>query len=436
MKHLLALALIVFSLPLLASLPEHDSHSLVVKMAPGVRVVDSPLYRSAQHLFADYYVLWTDHLNELELSLQDHPGIVSLSRNYKSPKRVLAKAAPLPALDMKALGAGPFNDPQVARQWTFKDSEQFGISINRAYANRTFPVQQEVIVAVVDTGVDYKHEDLKDVMWKNPGEVAANGIDDDQNGYIDDVYGINTLVRNSSGVATGNPLPAGEGHGTHVAGIIAAKQNNNLGVAGVSSHAKIMAIRTVPNNGDETDVNVAESFIYAAKHGAKVINCSFGKAKNEGGQMVADAIKFINDNYGTLVVAAAGNDGQSLEENPMYPAIFPNENLLVIASTSSNGTMSYFSNYSTVSVDVASPGAGILATLPGNSYGSLSGTSMASPNAAGVVAQVLATFPGLTPMQAKLAVMSSVTKVSNFRTLVLTSGRIDLEAALTAAAKL
>src|SRR5690606_16546063 len=144
-----------------------------------------------------------------------------------------------------------------------------------------------------------------------------------------------------------------------------------------------MAIRTVPNNGDETDIDVAESFLYAAKHGAKVINCSFGKANNEGGDLVKDTINHIGQEYGVLVVAAAGNSSQDIDRRLTYPASFDSETLMVVAATTSSGGMAYFSNYGRVNVDLAAPGSGIYSTTPGNRYGNMSGTSMASPNAAG-----------------------------------------------------
>ena len=269
-------------------------------------------------------------------------------------------------------------------------------------------------------------------MWTNPGEIAGNGIDDDGNGYIDDIHGINTLVRDSNGNATMDMMD-GHSHGTHVSGSIGAQQNNGIGVAGIASNVRIMGIRTVPNSSDELDVDVVEAFIYAAKNGAKIINCSFGKARNEGGMAVSDAIEFIGKNYGTLVVAAAGNDSSNIDRRATYPATFQNENLLVVASTSSRGGMSYFSNYGVKNVDVAAPGSGIYSTVPGNRYSSMSGTSMASPNTAGLAAEVLSHFPELTPVELKKVLMDSVTKVSKFTSKVMSGGRIDLEKALNLA---
>ena len=202
------------------------------------------------------------------------------------------------------------------------------------FGNRRSAPEKEIIVAVVDTGVDFNHPDLP--MWTNENEIPGNGIDDDNNGYIDDIHGINTLVRDSEGKATMNIMDT-HSHGTHVSGSIAAIQNNALGVAGIASKAKIMALRTVPNSSDETDVDVTEAFIYAAENGAKVINCSFGKSVNERGMMVRDAINHIGRAHGVLVVAAAGNSRRNIDTYPTYPASFDSENLLVVASSTSNG---------------------------------------------------------------------------------------------------
>jgi subtilisin family serine protease len=225
-------------------------------------------------------------------------------------------------------------------------------------------------------------------------------------------------------------------HGTHVSGSIGATQNNGKGVAGIASNVKIMGIRTVPNSSDELDVDVIEAFLYAAKMGAKIINCSFGKNKNEGGMAVSETIEHIRDEYGVLVVAAAGNSSRSIDSRLTYPASFPNDNLLVVASTSSNGRFSYFSNYGFKNVDVAAPGSGILSTTPNNRYSSMSGTSMASPNTAGVAAEVLSHFPNLSPVELKKVLMDSVTKSSRYRGKTVSEGRVDLQKALELASKL
>lgn len=431
-RRMTLIALALFSLNVLA---EHHPNRLLVKMIPGSGSPSSDLITNTKHLFGTLYLVHTNNLKELESNLQDDKGVLYVERDHKSLKSELPKASPLPPhLWGMTKAAGPFNDPRVSSQWTFKNSEDGGVSVNRSYQNRRSGPREEIIVAVVDTGVDYNHEDLRDVMWTNPGEIAANGIDDDGNGYIDDIHGINTLVRDSSGNATVDMRDA-HSHGTHVSGSIGARQNNGTGVAGIASNVKIMGIRTVPNSSDELDVDVIEAFLYAAKMGAKVINCSFGKDKNEGGMAVSDTIEHIKTEYGVLVVAAAGNSSRNIDSRPTYPASFPNDSLLVVASTSSRGALSYFSNYGIQGVDVAAPGSSILSTVPNNRYSSMSGTSMASPNTAGVAAEVLSHFPDLTPVQLRKVLMDSATKSSRYEGKVVSGGRVDLEKALELAAQ-
>ena len=155
-----------------------------------------------------------------------------------------------------------------------------GMNTEKAYKTLKKRKSSTVIVAVIDSGIDIEHKDLQGKIWTNTDEIPNNGIDDDNNGYIDDIHGINTLVRDAQGRASTNTM-ASHWHGTHVAGTIAATQNNGIGIAGVANNVKIMAIRTVPDDSDELDSNIVESYLYAAKMGAKVINCSFGKKVKE-----------------------------------------------------------------------------------------------------------------------------------------------------------
>lgn len=402
-------------------------NELIVKLKPGHTLPKLSNVKSVQNLFGNIYVLRTNNALALEAALKNNPAIEYTERNHRSERRSL----PLPdknstiTLDKLNLQDSQFNDPLVSRIWSFQDSSQNGVSVNSAYKEYGTTNTTPVIVAVVDTGVDREHEDLKDVIWKNPGEIPNNGIDDDGNGYIDDVYGINTLIRDANGKATVETKDT-HSHGTHVSGTIGAKQNNGIGIAGIASNVRIMPIRTVPNEGDETDVDVAEAFVYAAKNGARIINCSFGKSSNEGKRLIPDTLKYIADNYGVLVVAAAGNDSSDIDKNPTYPASFDNDNLLIIASTSSGGGLSYFSNYGKVAVDVAAPGSNIFSTVPGNKYESMSGTSMATPTTVGVAAEILSHNPQLTYLQLKDILIKSVTKIDSFKNKMISGGRIDL----------
>lgn len=417
-------------LPLLGFATDFHPDRLIVKVKPGMQVPGFEHIETTRNLYGNVYVIKTSELQKTYEQLQKHPALEYVAKDYKSRPRELAKVVAETTLKEQFTINSSFNDPKVGKQWTFRSADRNGISVSDAYKSNSTQPRETIIVAVVDTGVDYNHEDLKDVMWINPGEIAGNGIDDDGNGYVDDIHGINTLVRDSQGNATADMMDT-HNHGTHVAGSIGATQNNNKGIAGIASNVQIMGIRTVPNGGDETDVDVVEAFIYAAKNGAKIINCSFGKDRNEGGMAVSDAIDFIGQEYGTLVVAAAGNSSRNIDNSPTYPASFQNDNLLVVASTGSWGNMSYFSNYGIKNVDVASPGSDVYSTIRNNRYASMSGTSMASPNTAGLAAEVLSHFPELGPVELKQVIMDSVTPVSRFSSKVGAGGRIDLKRALS-----
>lgn len=403
----------------LASSPRVDESRLFVKVKNNLP--EHELIKKSKHLFGQYYLIETTNASKLALEIKDQVAFVE--KNYYAGENKLPEPEAIKNEPIRD-NFTAFNDPRVNRIWSFRDGVDHGVSVNRSYLAPLGLEKEEIIVAVVDTGVDYNHEDLKSNMWVNSAEIAGNGIDDDQNGYIDDVHGIDTLER-VGGVATGDPMDT-HSHGTHVAGTIGAIQNNNVGIAGIASNVKIMAIRTVPNRGDETDADVVESFLYAAKHGAKLINCSFGKKHNEGGMVVNETMNHIGATYGTLVVAAAGNDSSNNDRSPKYPASFDSDYLLVVASTSSGGGMSYFSNYGKATVDIAAPGSGVYSTVPGNRYRSMSGTSMACPTTVGVAAEVWSHFPELGALELKQSLMDSVTPVGRFQNRMVSGGRVDL----------
>lgn len=419
----------------------HPNH-LFIKMKAGETLVKSPLIKSSKKIFDGLYLVKTSNADKLAAEIASTPAIEYVQKDFYAPKSAMPKHevldnAGLLVNKLKHFDfSASFNDPEVGKLWAF--NEKAGLNVTGAYDALPAHAPKEIIVAVVDTGVDHNHEDLKDIMWTNEGEIAGNGKDDDNNGYIDDIHGINTLVRDAAGRATMNTM-ASHWHGTHVAGTIAATQNNGIGIAGVASNVKIMAIRTVPDAADELDSDIVEGYLYAAKMGAKVINCSFGKAQNEGGMVVRDTINTISKK-GVLVVISAGNDSSgpfSWHNNDVdakYPASFDSANTLVIASTTSNGSLSSFSNIGPVTVDVASPGSNVYSTINGNKYSMASGTSMAAPNASGVVAMVMGYYPNLKNTSIKKVLMDSVTKVPEFSGKIVSGGRLNLKVALEKAA--
>jgi subtilisin family serine protease len=247
-----------------------------------------------------------------------------------------------------------------------------------------------IVVAVVDSGVDYTHPDLDGNIWRNAGEIAENGIDDDRNGYIDDIRGWDFVASDN------NPMDLDfDGHGTHIAGAIAAERNN-FGITGVAPNAKIMPVRVLPFVGSGDPNNVAAGIRYAADNGANVINLSLGN-EFAPSNVINDAIQYAN-NKGSVVVVAAGNSGV---DQPDYPARNANLWGIAVGSIDVSGRMDDSSNRSgSTPLDyLVAPGVEIVSTIPDEDYELRSGTSMATPHVAGVAALVLNANPTLTPAQ-------------------------------------
>jgi len=234
-----------------------------------------------------------------------------------------------------------------------------------------------VIVAVIDSGVDYNHEDLKDNMWVNAKEIPDNGRDDDGNGYIDDYYGVDIIAGRGNGDDT-------NGHGTHVAGIIAAR-NNNVGVMGIAYNVKIMSVKAAMHNGTLNQADIAKAVLYAYENGAEVINMSFGGTACSIAVQDALATAYTR----CVLVASAGNNGYPNEPTLTFPIPLPNypaalTYVLGVMSVDETGMESVFTNWDAysfngVEYELYAPGENIMSTLPGNKYGYLSGTSMAAP---------------------------------------------------------
>ena len=290
---------------------------------------------------------------------------------------------------------------------------------------------EQTIVAVIDTGIKYTHEDLAANMWKNPGEIAGNGIDDDGNGFIDDVYGYDFFYNDS------DPLDE-NGHGTHVAGTIGAVGNNSLGVVGVNWNVRLMAIKIYSASGsDTTSAMLINAYNYVRmmrERGTniRVTNNSYGGC-NEAcsyDQATKDAIDAIGSTD-ILQVFAAGNNGQNVESTPFYPGSYTSPSILSVAASDQNDNRAGFSNYGAVSVDVAAPGVNILSTVRTTAnYGTLSGTSMASPHTAGAAALLASYNPNLSAASLKATLMNSVDALPNWNGIVKTGGRINVARAL------
>jgi subtilisin family serine protease/subtilisin-like proprotein convertase family protein len=275
------------------------------------------------------------------------------------------------------------------------------------------------IVAVIDSGIAYNHPDLKDNIWRNPGEIAGNGIDDDRDGFVDDVVGWDFANGDS------NPMDD-NGHGTHVAGTIGAVGDNGVGVAGVAWHTKVMALKFLDSSGSGYLSNAVRALNFAVAHGARVVNASFGG----GGYDAAMATALANARaHGVIVVAAAGNDGTDNDANPVYPANYAGDNLVAVAATDRADKLASFSNYGRTTVDVAAPGVSIYSTLPNGKYGTYSGTSMATPHVAGAMALVWDAHSTWTYKQVIAAVLNTADRLSTLNGKVAT-GRLNVAKAV------
>lgn len=278
-----------------------------------------------------------------------------------------------------------------------------------------------VVVAVIDSGVDYNHEDLKANMWRNPGEISGNGIDDDGNGYVDDYYGIDAIEN------TGDPMDD-EGHGTHASGTIAAVGNNGIGVTGICWNCKIMALRFLSRDGGGTVSDEIECIQYAVNQGVKIISCSFGEYDFSRSEKLAiDTAR----NSGVLFIFAVGNEGENNETNPHYPSGYDSENIIAVGVSDRNDRLVSWSDYGITTVDVAAPGDYILSTVLNNGYQSESGASMATPHVAGLAALLKSFNPSLSWLEIKNLILKNGDKIPSAEGKLVTGSRINAFKALS-----
>ena len=315
------------------------------------------------------------------------------------------------------------NDPLFGGLWGFS-------RIGAPLAWGASTGQADVVVADIDTGVDYTHPDLAANMWRNPGEVAGNGLDDDGNGYVDDIYGIDAAGRSSD--------PADDhGHGTHTSGTMAAVGDNGIGVTGVNWTARIMALKFMDSSGSgyTSDAIACINYMTAEKlhYGVNVVaaNCSWGGG--DYSSLLHNAIAAAGD-AGIVFACAAGNDGLNNDILPSYPASFDCSNIISVAATDADDALASFSNFGATSVDLAAPGTNILSTVPAfvdaGGYESWNGTSMATPHVTGAVALMAAAYPAES-MATRIGMLESgVDPVAGLVGKVATGGRLDLADAL------
>ncbi len=322
------------------------------------------------------------------------------------------------------------DDARLADLWGMNNTGQTGgtldADIDAPQAWDVTTGSGSTIVAVIDTGVDYTHEDLAANMWVNTGETPGDGLDNDGNGYVDDVYGYDFANHDADPMDDHN-------HGTHVAGTIGAVGNNGIGVTGVNWNVQIMAVKFLNANGSGTLSDAVEAIHYSVDMGATISNNSWGD-NEEFSQALYDAVAYAG-NAGQIFLAGAGNGnalglGQNNDQIPFYPASFDLDNIISVAATDSNDARATFSNYGTTSVDLAAPGVSILSTTPGNTYSSFSGTSMATPHVAGVAALIQGLHPDWTYRQVIDQLLGTVDPLPAWQNLTVTGGRLNAAAAV------
>jgi thermitase len=322
------------------------------------------------------------------------------------------------------------SDPAVSKNWGLMGTG--GASDIKAF--RAWEITQgsrDIRVAVIDTGADTKHPDLKNNLWINKGETgtdrygrnkATNKVDDDGNGFVDDVNGWNFVGDN-------HDLADHHGHGTHIAGILGAEGGNGIGISGVSPNVSIMVLKYYDPNSRANDnlSNTIKAIRYAIKMKAHIINYSGG-----GVEYSAEEFRAVEEAHrqGILFVAAAGNERSNSDISHYYPADYGLPNIISVTAINPNAQVLASSNYGMKSVHIAAPGEGIFSTLPGSKYGLMTGTSQATSFVSGVAALIMAANRSFNYTQVKNQILSTADELSNLRSKTKTSGKLNSWAAL------
>lgn len=272
------------------------------------------------------------------------------------------------------------NDPNMNKNWGLQPGLQTDIKATHAWS--ITQGSRDITIAIIDTGIDSNHIDLKKNLWVNKGEIPNNGVDDDKNGFVDDVHGWNFVANN-------NQLTDNHGHGTHVAGIAGAEGGNGVGISGVAPRVSLMILKYYdPKSGGQDNLrNTIRAIQYAVKMKANIINYSGGGLDYSPDEY--EAVKMAQK-QGILFIAAAGNEKSNSDFQPYYPANYPLDNIVSVTAINPLGKVLQSSNFGEKSVHIAAPGESIYSTLPGDKYGVMTGTSQATAFVSGVAALILA----------------------------------------------
>ena len=311
------------------------------------------------------------------------------------------------------------DDPRFDQLWGMLNTGQTGgtagADISATSAWDVFTGSDNVVIGIIDTGLDYNHPDIAANAWTNPGEIPGNGIDDDANGFVDDVHGWD-FVNDDNDPMDDN------GHGTHCGGTIGGVGDNGIGVAGVNWRVKMMGLKFLSSGGSGSTADAVEAIEYATMMGVRLTSNSWGGGGYS--QAMYDAIADAQAN-GILFVAAAGNSSSNNDVSPHYPSNYDLDNVVSVAATDHNDALASFSSYGATTVDLAAPGVDIMSTFPGNNYGLLSGTSMATPHVSGALGLIFGRFPAIGGADAKSLLLNFVDPVAGLEGVVLTGGRLN-----------
>lgn len=395
---------------------EHSfTQRLVVKFNALVEDVESALdsLLSSEHFVIDYVAQALDGVVSLFVSdaaagdaqetLMNSGMVEALQQDYS------LGVASLPEVETAVTS----DDPHVSNQWALN-------AVNAEAAWELAENAAEVVVAVLDTGIDFNHEDLDDVIWTNSGEIAGNGIDDDGNGYVDDSHGWD-FFNNDNDASDDN------GHGTAVSGIIAAEGNNGVGVAGLATNVKIMPLKFIGENGSGWFSDAIAAIDYAVANGAEVSNNSWAGVVHDNDLL--EAI-LATQQHNHVFVAAAGNTAKNVDIDPEFPAAFNADNIISVGASDKNLEMAFFSNHGSKTVDLMAPGVGTLSAKMGGGYQPLSGTSLAAPHVTAVVAMLQGLHPDWSYHQIIQAVLDGVDKVESLEGLAHNGGHLNAAKAL------
>ncbi len=368
-----------------------SNHNIVVDVAPL-----SAIGQAQRHSQAEIYIAHLAKGVSVEQAIEELSADVNIA--WVEP-------------DYIAYPASQPDDPLLSQQWGL-----YKIGITQTW--NVVTGSANVVIAVLDSGIEFNHPDLASKLWINPGEIGSNGIDDDNNGYIDDVKGWDFVSEDNDPVDF-------NGHGTQVAGGIAAATNNGIGIAGVCQACRIMPVQVMQLSGFANYSDITQGVLYAAQKGADVINISLGGYQNS--TALRQAIEIAVEQHGAVIVAGAGNDNRS---QPFYPAAY--DNVIAVGGTTITDTKTAFSNYGTW-IDVVAPASNITTTFLGSDYGIVNGTSYAAPFVAGLAGLIRSQHPEWSPelianQIARLAV--SVDGLNPSFAGQLGSGRIDAYASV------